>query len=230
MATKQFHIDDMGVVHITKRRSSKNIKMSLGADGSIRVSIPWWVSYASGLKYIKSNSEWVNSNKPPTNLITDGYQVGKAHHIKFESSSGDNITTRIKGNQVLVMLPVGINWKSEAAQSKARAGVIKGLKKEASALLPKRLETLAQSKSYNYKNVQIKQLKGRWGSCSAKQEIVLNCFLMKLPWELIDYVLLHELAHTKHMSHGVNFWNELESSCPGAKQLKKQMRQYSPVV
>jgi hypothetical protein len=53
---------------------------------------------------------------------------------------------------------------------------------------------------------------------------------MQLPWHLIDYVLVHELTHTKVMRHGTPFWNELERHIPGAKQFRKEINQYQPIL
>jgi predicted metal-dependent hydrolase len=51
-----------------------------------------------------------------------------------------------------------------------------------------------------------------------------------LPWNLIDYVLLHELAHTKVLKHDKKFWDTLESFLPGAKNIKKDLNKFHPVI
>ena len=53
---------------------------------------------------------------------------------------------------------------------------------------------------------------------------------MQLPWHLIDYVMLHELTHTKVMQHGAPFWRELELHVPHAKQLRKEIGEYHPIL
>lgn len=81
-----------------------------------------------------------------------------------------------------------------------------------------------------YRDIQIKQLTRRWGSCDQKKSIVLNLFLIQLPWELIDYVIIHELTHTKHLNHSTDFWDSLETFKPQARQLKKQLNNYHPSI
>ena len=93
-----------------------------------------------------------------------------------------------------------------------------------------RLQTLAEQHGYDYKSVSIKQLKGRWGSCSEHKDIVLNCFLMELPWNLIDYVLLHELAHTRVMAHGAVFWNEMARVLPEVQSCRRQIKLHKPTL
>jgi predicted metal-dependent hydrolase len=53
---------------------------------------------------------------------------------------------------------------------------------------------------------------------------------MQLPWDLIDYVLLHELVHTEHLHHGAGFWQRFDQVLPGAKQKRKALRAYKPSV
>lgn len=59
------------------------------------------------------------------------------------------------------------------------------------------------------------------GKLHKSKDITLNTFLMTLPWNLIDYVLIHELVHTKVLHHGVQFWEEFDRCLPNAKQYRK---------
>jgi predicted metal-dependent hydrolase len=230
MATKSVEVAGIGTVALHKRRGARNIRLSITHSGEVRVTLPFWAPYKAGIDFILSKSEWILEQKPEIQLISQGYQVGKAHHITFEAGQGNNISTRLTGNEARVLLPVGIRWDSPAAQQAANSVGIKALKKEAKQLLPKRLQTLAYTHGYTFRDVSVKQLKGRWGSCSEQKDIVLNCFLMKLPWDLIDYVLLHELAHTRVMAHGTPFWTEMERHTPHIKQLRKAIKEYKPTL
>jgi predicted metal-dependent hydrolase len=82
----------------------------------------------------------------------------------------------------------------------------------------------------SYHSVKVKRLASRWGSCSSNKVITLNFFLMQLPWPLIDYVLIHELIHTRHMNHSPDFWNDFERIHPGAKNTRNILKQYRPVI
>ena len=68
--------------------------------------------------------------------------------------------------------------------------------------------------------------KSRWGSCSYKNSIVFNYYLSKLPIELIEYVVVHELAHIKHKHHQKPFWNEVAKILPDVKIRRKSLRKY----
>lgn len=100
-------------------------------------------------------------------------------------------------------------------------------KKAASKILIPRLAELAQIHAFQYCKVSLRAQRTRWGSCSPKNNISLNIRLATLPQELMDYVLLHELTHTKIKNHSKKFWALLEKQIPNAKALNKQLRKYT---
>lgn len=104
---------------------------------------------------------------------------------------------------------------------------IEALRKAAKEFLPKRLRELAETHSFEYNSVRIKHNSSNWGSCSHKGNINLNLNLMRLPDELRDYVILHELCHLRHPDHGFGFHALLESICPGHLAKQRELRNYS---
>lgn len=94
----------------------------------------------------------------------------------------------------------------------------------AKAALVRRLDHLSCKHNLPYHRVFIRSQKTRWASCSAKNNISLNIKLVLLKDALIDYVLLHELVHTRIKSHGKPFWVMLETIAPGAKQANKRLK------
>ena len=89
-----------------------------------------------------------------------------------------------------------------------------------------RLDELCKQNGFTYNKIFVKNQKTRWGSCSAKNNINLNVNLVRLPEELIDYVILHELVHTKIKNHSKLFWEELSRFVTDPKRLAKKLRQY----
>ncbi len=84
--------------------------------------------------------------------------------------------------------------------------------------LTSRLKQLAEKHGFTYNKVSVRSQRTRWGSCSHKNNISLNMKLVKLPHELMDYVILHELVHTRIHNHSKKFWAELDNyvgNCPG---------------
>jgi predicted metal-dependent hydrolase len=92
--------------------------------------------------------------------------------------------------------------------------------------LTKRARLLADKCGFSYNRVFIRNQKTRWGSCSSKNNISLNMKLVILPGELVDYVILHELVHTRRKNHSKAFWIELEKLMANSKQIRSRLKQY----
>ena len=93
--------------------------------------------------------------------------------------------------------------------------------------LVERLDELCKRNGFKYNRVFAKNQKTRWGSCSDKNNINLNVNLVRLPDELIDYVILHELVHTRIKDHSNRFWEELSKFVQDPKSLDKKLRGYT---
>ncbi|MFI3258707.1 MAG: M48 family metallopeptidase [Rikenellaceae bacterium] len=93
--------------------------------------------------------------------------------------------------------------------------------------LPQRTRELAKELNFHITNVSVRAAKSRWGSCSTAKSISLNTFLMALPDHLIDFVIIHELCHTKHHDHSAAF-HALVDKCVGGreKELNKELKTY----
>ncbi len=230
MSVKTVYLEEIGTITLHKRANARSIRLSITQTGVPRVTMPTWVPYRAGIAFARSKAAWITEQMPQQIVLSQGYVVGKAHHISFEAGTGNSVSTRLHGNQVRVLLPTGVSWRSDSAQTAAQSAAIRALKKEAKQILPNRLANLATTHGYKYRSVTIKQLSGRWGSCTAQGDITLNCYLMKLPWELIDYVLLHELAHTVVMAHGKPFWDQMSQHSPNLAHLRRAIKSQKPTL
>lgn len=224
-------LDDDVPVTIYKRRASRSLRLSISASGEIRVSIPTWAPYNAGLAFAQSKYDWILSQRKPAQVLAEGQPIGKAHHLRFVPKAGlGKPSSRVIPGAVLVSYPPQLTITDPAVQKVARSGSIRALRAQARQLLPQRLDKLAETYGFSYKSVTIKQLKSRWGSCDQDKAIVLSLFLMQLPWEYIDYVMLHELTHTRIMRHGPDFWAAMIEIQPDAKNLRKRLHEYQPVL
>ena len=104
----------------------------------------------------------------------------------------------------------------------------KTFNQDARESLKKRLSELADIYGFSYNRVFIRSQKSRWGSCSAKNNISLNLALAQLPVDLRDYVILHELVHTRVKNHSPGFWSELEKYLKNAKEYKSRLNEILP--
>jgi predicted metal-dependent hydrolase len=93
-----------------------------------------------------------------------------------------------------------------------------------------RLDELSKQYCLSYAGVVIRNQKTRWGSCSIRAAISLNINIARLPEVLMDYVIIHELLHTKIRGHGSRFWKRLDMLVGDARALRKELRKYSLVL
>ncbi len=93
-----------------------------------------------------------------------------------------------------------------------------------------RLSDKAVNNGFEYRKAYIRNLKTSWGTCSPKNNISLNIKLMRLPDELIDYVILHELVHTLIKSHGKRFWSELDRYVGNSKSFDRKLNDYKAAI
>ena len=99
--------------------------------------------------------------------------------------------------------------------------------KEAQINLFNRLDYFSKKHNLSYNRAGFRCQKTRWGSCSGNNHISLNVNIAFLPKELQDYILLHELVHTKVKNHSRKFWAELDKYTQGqAKELSKKLKKY----
>ena len=90
--------------------------------------------------------------------------------------------------------------------------------------LTQRVEHFSNVMNLKYSEIKFRKMKSRWGSCSSKKVITLNSGLVKIKKELIDYVVVHELAHLVHMNHSKNFHDLVEKYIFNSKKIRKELK------
>lgn len=232
MSQKEIQLEGLGQITIQKRRGARSVRLTINHDGKIRVTIPSWTPYKVAVAFVDTKRDWILKQHAvrSAHMFEEAERIGKSHRLRFVQEQRHNTTSRVTKTELTIRLPSSKDYHDEDVQNVVRAGAIRALKQEARTLLPARLQQLAQQNGFSYNTVSIKLLRSRWGSCSSKQDIALNCFLMQLPWELIDYVLLHELLHTRVMAHGSTFWNELGQYVNNLAQKRAALRAHQPAL
>lgn len=233
MAYKIFDLDDIGTVAIYKRRGTRNLRLSVTHDGKIRVSIPTWAPYNAGITYARSKKSWLieQTAKRKSAPLYNGQSIGKQHVLRFIADNIDSCRSRVTTHgEIIVKHAYDLDAQNPTVQAAAQKACRRALRNEAEQILPSRLRTLAATHDLHYRSFSVRQLKGRWGSCDQNQHITMNLYAMQLPWELLDYVLLHELTHTVHLHHGAEFWHKLTQLDPLSKQHRKALKDFQPVV
>ena len=227
MTAKVVQFKQIGPVTFVKNRRSKNIKISVKPDRSVRVSFPYYVSSLEAKQFVAKNIDWITGQQQKfeskINIIKVGQLQTKLHCVAI--LEGIQNKTTINGSNIEIRLA---DLNSESSGSYLE-NVVTGIYRfEAKKILPQKLAELAEMHGFQFNKVTIRNNRRNWGSCSSKNNISLNLQMMKLPDGLIEYILLHELVHTEIKNHGPGFWQKLDELTNfKARELSKQVRKFS---
>lgn len=161
-------------------------------------------------------------------LIDLNYKI-EAEFFKLSLVSGekDRFLANSRLGFMQIVCPPDADFEEENLQDWLRKVIEESMRRNAKSILPPRLERLSRQHGLSYTSVKINSSQGRWGSCSGRKTINLSYYLVLLPSHLIDYVLLHELCHTREMNHGKRFWALLNQFTEGkALALRGELKKY----
>jgi predicted metal-dependent hydrolase len=113
---------------------------------------------------------------------------------------------------------------------KAEQHLVKWYKLMAKEIITDRVEIYAEQMGLRFKAIRISSAKTRWGSCSGVNSLSFTWRLMRTPLEVIDYVVIHELAHIKIKNHSKYFWSYVKQILPNYQDYKKQLKAYRDFV
>jgi hypothetical protein len=226
---------ELGTIEFSRSERAKHIHVQILNSG-LRVTLPFYATEKDAIKFIGSIHEKLIQKQKnlekglkKRNIIID--ENSKFQTLTFEvetkPTNRKNIFFSLKDNKLSIEYPLGIDSSSTETQKYFWNGISYFLRKEAKRLLPERTKQLADKFGFYFKDVKIQSSKSRWGSCSRMKNINLSLYLMLLPAHLIDYVILHELCHTKEMNHGNKFWLLMDKvTNTKSDELKKELKKY----
>ena len=228
MATSLVFVKSIGEVTLFKNRRSKSIKITVKPDKSVLVSFPYYISEKEVVSFLKKNTGWIENQRQKTENKKSPFSEGSVVNTKFYKIcfyKGENEDIQVEERRLNVTLR---DFNSDRSRLAADRLITRVYGYEARQVLPGRLKELAAKYGFSYNKITVRNNKCNWGSCSSRNNISLNLQMMKLPDELIDYILLHELVHTQIKDHSARFWNKLDQVTGGnAKELAKKVKKYS---
>jgi predicted metal-dependent hydrolase len=222
---------EFGEITIRRNGLTKNLRISISPNGSVRVSSPSILPVAIVKQYVNASRGKIRqllSYNDSEHSYQDGERVGKEHAIHVKE--GGTLAVLKHSKLITVILPSNYSIEDNTVQNLLRKEVGAALRLEAKKYLPRRLQLLSETMHVNYAKVRLSHASSRWGSCSSSGTISLNIALMKLPYELIDYVIVHELSHVSHMNHSKFFWEEVVKYDPQFKQHRAELKKHTPSI
>ena len=233
MITKKNLIDEIEI-KFKKSKRAKNISIRIRPVDGVIVTVPRFSTIKNAENFVYQKLSWIKKNlikiqkaqKSNTIFVRNKDYFTKFHKFRI-SQSGDKFFINKTRESIIANFPNNTDFKLPEIQNQIRNLLIGVYKEEAIGYLPGRTHILASQNELQFQKVSIRNTKTRWGSCSFKNNISLSLHLMRIPDELIDYVILHELAHTLVKNHSSEFWNVLEAICPNSKVLDKKLKNFN---
>ena len=218
---------DRWTVRISRRARRLSVRVYPG--GRVEVVAPPGASAATVQRFVGLHRQWIHrrvedlstaggviDDLRPTSIelaaigrrFSVRYQAGNAANIRIECSDRDGVLT----------------LHGAVHDERLVAGALRDwLAQQALRALGDELAATAARGGFQYRRMQVRRQRTRWGSCSASGTISLNVCVLFLPPTVLRYLLVHELAHTKHMNHSKRFWALVEAHEPDYRRLDREL-------
>lgn len=211
--------NDLPEIQIVRHARAKRLRLRVDS-AQIRLTVPLLCSKRKIQNFLDQAEEWllktwqeqktaIQDRVLPTELQL--FNLAQPLQVVYKSQKNSFIYDELK-NQLLI--------SDRQPEQYLKAFVIAYAKQH----LPLYLEELSEECKLNFGKCAIRQPKTRWGSCSAKHDIMLNSGLVLFPEHVTRYVCVHELAHTRHFDHSPRFWAEVQKHDVNFQQHRKILK------
>ena len=214
----------------TNRRRSIGLRID---DHGLTVNVPLRASEKWLHSVLQDKADWVvdklhnwQSQKPAPQQWRDGEPIlfrGETFTLRITSSLFET-PPQLHRAQLAVYVS---DMEDKATVEKA---ITQWYQKEALRLFTECVAHFALLMKVSPREVKLSSARTQWGSCTTRGTVHLNWQLIKMPLPLIDYVVVHELAHLLEMNHSAAFWNVVETACPDYAKLRRELGKWSPMA
>jgi len=213
-------------VNLVRHRRARRYVLRLTPDGVARVTIPRGGSVLEAMKFARRQTVWLEkqllrqASSPPR---ATAWQVGS--EILFR---GEMVQVSVNNSDGECRVLFGAeSFCVKELTANLRPFIEAYLRRLAERGLPPLVSEFAARYQLTVQQVQVRNQKSRWGSCSQRGTISLNWRLVQAPSYVRDYIIWHELAHLKQMNHSSKFWCEVARLCPGYEVAERWLKQHS---
>lgn len=235
-ATHTVELNRVSVAYLLVRSSRRSIGMEVSAQG-LTVRAPLRASHTVIESVLREKTRWILQK-----LSDRAVRVDSTPRVHWQDGSsmpflGGELQLRLhpQAPRTGELLSIGLQrWvlhlraDAEASAEQVRAVVAAWWLRHARQLLTERLQHYAPAMGVQWRSLRLSNARTRWGSAKADGSIMLNWRLLHYRLPVLDYVVIHELAHLRHMDHSPRFWAVVESVCPDYLQLRQALKQPCP--
>ena len=229
IGTYQTILEGQTVSYAVKRSSrAKHVRLEMRIKTGLIVVVPSSYNVEQLSDLLRKKGRWILSKltqhgKGHSSAVEREVKSGDSipylgRHLKVveQHNPGTAVSVRLEKNRLLINLNSGNGGLNLVLEWWYR--------QQAEKLIKKRADELCSLLGVTYDRLSIRRAKTRWGSCSRKGNLSFNWKLMMVPEPVIDYVIIHELAHLKEMNHSKNFWKLVEKHCPQWRKHRRWLK------
>ena len=228
----KIEIPGVGWVRVRQGRNIRVLSLRVAVGRGVWVNVPYGVTSRQVGDFLLSQKDWILEHVEAVRTVEKERVLGvnsevktKFHTLKIRSTDAGRSFHEIDGEEIRLYIPEGVEEEQVAPFTANFLSAV--YRMEGHRYLPGRVKELAERHGFFYANLSFRNNRSNWGSCSSSNNISLNVQLMKLPDEVIDYVILHELCHTVEKNHSNRFWARMYSVCPNYAALREELKNYS---
>ncbi|UUV17114.1 M48 family metallopeptidase [Fusobacteria bacterium ZRK30] len=195
------------------KKKKKNISLQVKPSMEIILSIPIRISYSYGLKLIETKSAWIEEKLEKYASVLDNsgiYYLGKLYSLKREKSE---VPIKIMGQDIIFNDSEEFDFHLNEWYHQKIKRILEGY-----------LEKYTKLMKLYPKKIKIKPLKSAWGICYSSGTITFNLNLVKIPLNIIEYLVVHELGHLKHPNHSKEYWEYIGKYIEDPKSHRRWLR------
>ncbi len=239
-------IQDETILYVLQRsrRRRRTIQLQTDPESGFKLMVPHTMSDLEIEDFLLKQSKWILKHRADQEDVqavdwskggTAMYRGKNVELVVEERDVGDpgkdlppTVVRSLEGDQVAVTVPPNLDDGRKSVV--VRELLTSWYRQEAWDHLTTRIVEFGNLMGVKPRQLKLSDAKRRWGSCSAKQSINLNWRLIMLDDSLIDYVVVHELAHLVELNHSADFWRVVEGVIPDHRDRRKRLREHSPSV
>jgi predicted metal-dependent hydrolase len=230
-------------VVVERKAFRRTLTISLKPNAPIRVRAPLRTPLAKIQEFLEQKEAWIEkhmqnfkelSEKFPKKQLVQSETfpfLGQTLSLRFVPTPLKQVFFSRHEKHLQLHLPEKIwNDVSDQELQSYFPKLQKFYQREAEKLIRERIHIWSNQMQLFPKALKFRNQKTRWGSCTSKGSIQINWRLIGAPLEVIDYILIHELAHLKHMNHSKDFWQLVETHCPELSTHEKWLKENQAVL
>lgn len=221
LKTYEFRVSEEKIIPINIKKKWGVRNISLRQNPGIRgfnLTIPWLLSEKRAIEFINQNHKWIikhSLSHQAKQKFIPGESInflGEPHIIRNSGESRG--VTRIENGEIIV----------SGSSTNIGNKLLPFLKKELAEHAMKLIKIHTSSMDLKFTKLDIRNTNSRWGSCSSTGRIMLSLRLIMCPYDIIEYVIVHELCHLFEMNHSKRFWSLVEKYYPAHKQARQWLK------